>query len=321
MDFAFVKINGSMLNPGNEKNFLFNAIVISIVSHILFFVIMLLVPKPSYQRQFVMPSISVRMVSIPEQSYARSDPVESTTKAIAAKKTLDTPAIPSTKPKSMLEIKKPEVKLKQKTEMADSDSAPEPEVSLAPKQIKVKKSLKKKTYKPAEVVKRAIDKIEKETKDEKPRAIADAIEKIKREIPESRPVDTSVGTKPKTTAARPSRYSGYTTGSAVRSGFIAGQLDVYNAEIIFRIQRNWAFSEQLARKNKALEALIGIKIMPNGEIRDVWFDKRSGNKLLDESAYRAIKKTNPLPPMPKDFLEPHYVIGLRFTPEGLVPSR
>jgi colicin import membrane protein len=321
MNPAFSNINGSMLYIGNEKNFLFNAIVISIVSHILFFMTMLLVPKPSYQRQFVMPAISVRMVSIPDQPRQSSEATGVTKKSNVKKQALDTRKPPSARTKPKPESRKSEVTVKQKNEVAVSDSKPEPEISLEPKQIKVKQSLKKKTFKPTEVVRHAIEKLEKETKDEKPNAIADAIERIKREIPESRPVDATATAKSKTSVSQPSRYTGFPAGSAVRSGFIAGQLDVYNTEIIFRIQKNWAFSEQLVRRKKDLEALMGIKIMPSGEIRDIWFDKRSGNKLLDESAYRAIKKTNPLPPMPKDFLEPHYVIGLRFTPEGLVPQR
>ena len=71
----------------------------------------------------------------------------------------------------------------------------------------------------------------------------------------------------------------------------------------------------LAGKLSDLETRIMIKIMANGEIKDVWFEKRSGNQYLDESAYKAIVKSNPLPPLPKGYQ--FYQVGLIFTPTGL----
>jgi len=66
-----------------------------------------------------------------------------------------------------------------------------------------------------------------------------------------------------------------------------------------------------------MEAVLAIKILRNGEIEDIWFDKKSGNAYLDDSAYKALVKSNPLPPLPKDYMRPDYKIGLRFGPKGL----
>jgi colicin import membrane protein len=66
-----------------------------------------------------------------------------------------------------------------------------------------------------------------------------------------------------------------------------------------------------------LEAVLAIKILRNGEIEDIWFDKKSGNVYLDDSAYKALVKSNPLPPLPNDYMRPYYKIGLRFGPKGL----
>jgi colicin import membrane protein len=88
-------------------------------------------------------------------------------------------------------------------------------------------------------------------------------------------------------------------------------------EIQYQIQKNWAFSQQLAGDNTQLEAILAIKILRNGEIEDIWFDKKSGNTYLDESAYKAIVKSNPLPALPKDYMQSFYEIGLRFGPKGL----
>jgi colicin import membrane protein len=57
--------------------------------------------------------------------------------------------------------------------------------------------------------------------------------------------------------------------------------------------------------------------MPNGEIKDLFFTDRSGNKHFDESAYRAVMKSNPVAPHPRGISEPFVQMGLRFTPEGI----
>jgi colicin import membrane protein len=87
--------------------------------------------------------------------------------------------------------------------------------------------------------------------------------------------------------------------------------------IAYHIQKNWAFSEQLARGQSNLKTTVGIKISSDGEIIDIWIDEKSGNQYLDESAIRAIKKSNPLPPLPGDIGSYYYEVGFNFTPEGL----
>ncbi len=86
-----------------------------------------------------------------------------------------------------------------------------------------------------------------------------------------------------------------------------------------RINRNWAFSEQLASRRFNLKATVVITIRADGEITDVFFEKRSGDQYFDDSAYKAVIKSNPLPPLPRAYTayEDSYTVGLRFTPEGL----
>ena len=47
------------------------------------------------------------------------------------------------------------------------------------------------------------------------------------------------------------------------------------------------------------------------------FEKKSGNPQLDESALRAIKKANPLPPLPPGIEEEKFDLGIRFKPSDL----
>jgi len=94
-------------------------------------------------------------------------------------------------------------------------------------------------------------------------------------------------------------------------------MDIYKNEILFHIQKNWAFSAQLAGTSKNIEAVVVIRVMRDGEIRDTWFEKWSGNNYLDESAKKAIMKSNPLPPLPKSYNNREYTIGVIFGPEGI----
>jgi colicin import membrane protein len=65
-----------------------------------------------------------------------------------------------------------------------------------------------------------------------------------------------------------------------------------------------------------MEVRILIKILKSGQIRDIWFETRSGNRFLDESALKAVKKSNPLSPLPRGYNT--YDVGLIFTPSGLM---
>ncbi|MFP4158885.1 MAG: energy transducer TonB [Desulfobacterales bacterium] len=95
------------------------------------------------------------------------------------------------------------------------------------------------------------------------------------------------------------------------------RLEVYQAEVAALMKQNWAFSPDMAGENtKGLEARLIIKIAGDGEIEDVWFEKRSGNSYLDESAYRTVMKADPLPPLPEGQSQYHLMLG--FTPRGLM---
>jgi len=178
---------------------------------------------------------------------------------------------------------------------AKPEKTPEEPVSMAPQPLQLKRSLKKKTYSASKVIRSAIARIEKETSDSRPRPVLQAIDKLKKEVESN-------------------------TGVVTRGG-IAGSgaskktlelLDIYNAEIWHRIQKNWAFSEEMVRGRTDLEATIIVKIMKEGEIRDIWFEKRSGNSYFDDSVLKAVKKSDPLPPLPEGYIGPFYDVGFRF---------
>ena len=271
-------------------------IAISAVLHIVMIAVIILIPALAPAKRYIPSVVNVSLVSIPPKGSA---PVE---------------AVVPQKP----EVKKAEPK---KVEVEPEPVKPPPpppkpveKVAIDPvpkKSKKVKKSLKHKTYKPSKVVKQTVTKLEKEVEEKRQPSLEDTLNRLKREVAREEK-------KPRT---RPSGPVGTPTGRSGGSGLTSAQerdrVRVYQAEIAYQVQKNWAFSEQLAGGRTDIEAALGIKIMSNGEITDIWFDHRSGNRHLDESAYRAIVKSNPLPPLPQGLFGSNYTVGLRFGPSGI----
>jgi TonB family protein len=113
---------------------------------------------------------------------------------------------------------------------------------------------------------------------------------------------------------------GSPTGSPWGSPFggssaLQSKLDEYYSTIWERIKKEWTLPGDLTKGKAELETIIIIVIERDGKIQKSWFEKRSGNSLYDQSAMRAIKKADPLPPIPKEFSDSTFEIGIRFYPE------
>lgn len=89
----------------------------------------------------------------------------------------------------------------------------------------------------------------------------------------------------------------------------------YQMELYHHVQKNWAFFERLTNNKKELVVDILITIMVDGKISSISYKKKSGNRYLDNSAYNAVVKSNPLPALPNGYSP--YSIVLGFTPSGL----
>jgi colicin import membrane protein len=224
-------------------------------------------------------------------------------------------AAEKTAPEKKETAKPPEKKTETSPPKAPPEPKPEPKVSTAkpkPKPAKSKASLKRKTFKPDQVVKRAIKKIEKDVAKSTPDSKSKALERLRKQV---RKDEASRGTAPATGATAPKSSSGGKEGASGRRR--AELIDMYRVEIAYRIQEHWAYSEQLAGDVSRVKASIVFKVLPSGEIIDIFYVDRSGNAFLDESAYKAIVKANPVDPHPKGIIEPYVVVGLNFTPEGV----
>jgi colicin import membrane protein len=263
---------------------LFWFFIVSFFGHLLLFIGILLLPDLAPAKKFTPSVINVSLVSIPSQEVSTQSAPESTPKAVKQ--------LPS-----------------RKTSRKSKKT-----VSVAPTKPKPKISLKKKTFKSSKVIEQALSKLEKKVEDSRPPSVNEALDKLKRQVEES---DPSERLRKKAVESVVQKGAGTGEGNLADRQKIWGAMQIYNAEIAYHIRKNWVFSEHFAGGRTDLETALGIKVMPNGEITDIWFDKRSGNTHLDDSAHKAVMKSNPLPPLPKEFMQPHYMVGLRFGPKGL----
>lgn len=284
----------------NDPYTLFVTFAISTICHLIFFVALIFVPLYIPARKFSPSVINVSLVSLPLQNAASMSSGQSAKpqkqvaepeKAVVTLPPQNAAAAPSE------QIAKPE------KQVAEQKKAPVAELSTEAvsltKKKNIKKSLKKETFSSAKVVESAIKRIEKQVGESRPSTVAEAIERLKNQVGQ----DT----------ARPGL--GISVGPEGGGGKQAPELLVYQQQIAYYIRENWVFAEQLAGKRTDLEVRLLIKILENGNIEEIWFEKRSGNNYLDESAYKAIKKSNPLPPLPKGIR--FYKVLLGFTPSGL----
>ena len=195
--------------------------------------------------------------------------------------------------------------------------APAPPVTatVAPEPPKPKASLKHQTFQSEKVLDSALAKIEKTVAANRPDPLAAAFERLRQQVDKS-PAPGAGGKAGD--AGAPTAGQGKSGSPGGGGGEEVSTLEeIYRYDVATRVQKNWAFSEQLAGSNKNIRASLVFKVMPNGEIRDIFFTDRSGNAYLDDSAYKAIVKSNPVDPHPAGLRRPYVEMGLRIGPEGL----
>jgi len=211
-----------------------------------------------------------------------------------------TPVVSSPEPVVEAPVKIPLVE--KKVVVKKKEPPPRKPAPLKPEVPRKKVSLKKKTYRPEKVLASAKKQIAQSVKKQEENSLDTALKRLRKKV-----------------AAQGSNRGGMFGANGAR---VTGNnrktraIDLYNLELMYRIQQNWAFNPQLAGGKDTGEVRILIKILKSGHIRDILFETRSGNRLLDESALKAVKKSNPLPPLPGGYNS--YDVGLIFTPSGLM---
>jgi colicin import membrane protein len=104
------------------------------------------------------------------------------------------------------------------------------------------------------------------------------------------------------------------SGRAPGNGALAGSLalNIYKMEVETQIKSNWTYPDI-----QEIEAVVLVKIRRDGTVLGINFIKRSGNKLFDESVLKAIEKSSPLRPLPKEYKENYEEIKIKFNLKDL----
>jgi len=68
---------------------------------------------------------------------------------------------------------------------------------------------------------------------------------------------------------------------------------------------------------RTLDIQSGITIKIDGDIANVVFETKSGDRVFDQFVSKAIEEANPLPPIPPALKKQRYEIGFRFKPGSI----
>jgi len=285
---------------------------ISLLLHLIFIGSLVFWPETAPRRRLSPGAINVSLVSLPGPPASAPAQIQKPAPQPAAK----TIAVPKKEEKpvpkaAVIETPPP------KPEPLPIEKKPEKTVSLAPpeKKIKAKTSLKKKTQDRQKMIQQAVTKVQKKVEKSPSESVRQAIDRLKKKVAQTEASNDQTSSTPQAT-------TGVTgSGQPGATGF-GGQralelIDLYKIEVAFQVERRWAFSQQLAGGNRVLEAKLVFKVLPSGEVTDIRFTAKSGNAYLDDSAYKAVVKANPVSPHPAGLRMPYVTVPLRFTPEGI----
>jgi len=286
---------------------------ISLVIHLIFIGSVVYLPESNPRPRLRQSAINVSLVSLPGLPQASAEPAIS-------------PAPPPEPAAKTVAVPDKEIKPAPKAPvMAPAPPEPSPvlpqaakTVSLAPAQQKprVKQSLKKKTQNRQKMINQALSGVRKDVEQSQSDSVRQAIDRLKKKV-----AQTEAAAPPTDQTAKGIAGAGGEgiPGAAAGSGGERALeiTDLYKIEVAFQVERHWAFSQQVAGDSRAQQASLVFRVLPGGEITDIRFTQKSGNSYLDDSAYKAIVKANPVSPHPAGIRMPYVTVALRFTPEGL----
>ncbi len=117
-------------------------------------------------------------------------------------------------------------------------------------------------------------------------------------------------------AARQSTPVKKTSGNSRVSGSMNLLEGQYHAAIFARLHQFWSLPEYMQKKPD-LTAVVVITINKNGHIANMFFEKKSGDRIFDQFVTKTIESASPLPPIPPAMKKQRYEIGLRFKPGSI----
>ncbi len=288
--------NIDILRGVSQSRIISEMVFVSILLHLVGVSIVFFLPNLS-SRTYYSPVYSVRLVNLtPAPKVSSASPAQSS------------PAVPSPKPPALEEKSRAKEKAKP--------------ISLNPPKTedsgkKIDEAIER--IRQRQQAKNLKGKLEQMRSESESRQVDSAIERLRSES-EARQVNSAIeGIRKRATISSKGAVEadeiGVTSGAA--SGVMSIKYKLYYNMIWQRIHSVWVLPEEALGGKKNLETIITIRIDRNGNIEEIQFEKKSGNPYLDESALRAIKKANPLPPLPAGIEEDKFDVGIRFTPSDL----
>lgn len=270
---------------GDGSRPVYFSFTVSIIFHLLFLTVLIFVPGLKVPGSMSRSVIHVNMVSLPAKG----------TSLIA---------------RSSAPLKPSAVETKKK---AGSSSVKA--VSVTPKNKP--KASPKKPADSASTVKDAVEQIKDKSEVSRSKDVTDALEKIRGKVEEEEANRIAIQNSNEELAGSVGIESGVEGGTGIGGNSPLDILTLYTYEIADLVQQHWAYSESLAGAKPNLQTKLEFEVLPNGDIRDIWFTEKSGNKYLDESAYKAVIKSKPFPSHPTELSRTVVNVKLRFTPKGL----
>jgi colicin import membrane protein len=270
-------------------------VFVSLILHLVAVSALFFLPNLASNRTYYSPVYSVRLVNVqPTLPAARKVEPKAET-------------LPSSPPPPPVEKGKTKEKEKPVSLASKQKEEPDKRISEAIDRIRQRREEKR--------VDAAIDQVRREQAEKR---IDSAIERIRGER-EAAQVQSAIERirKQVTIGSAGAVETGEPGTGGASSGFMSIKHKMYYNLIWQRIRSVWVLPEEVLRGKKDLETIIAIRIARDGQIIDIQFEKKSGNPYLDESALRAIKKANPLPPLPPSFEGDQFDVGVRFTPSDV----
>lgn len=276
---------------------------VSLMVHVLFFLGMIFFQEFRLSKPMP-PVIQVDLVSFSAEPVTQESPgkEEISKEEISKEEGISVTPLPNPPPKEspIIPSIKPDISLKTKPEnLKDLMAQQEKKKKEAEEKKPVIEPKPQKAVDPDKIPKESKENLEKNIENQNKTKIAQALNSIEKRVQEQGTTKQGEGNP----GSAGSGKKGYTP------------IDLYKMVLASQVEQNWVFNDILARLDQNLEVRILIKILKSGEIRDIIYETRSGNQYLDESAKKAIKKTNPLPPLPSGMYS--YDVVVIFTPKGL----
>lgn len=108
-----------------------------------------------------------------------------------------------------------------------------------------------------------------------------------------------------------------TSTSATASGSSSNLLESqYLAAIFNRLHQFWTPPEYL-QKNPDLTAVVIITINHDGQIANMQFESKSGDRVFDQFVNKTLEAAAPMPPIPPALKKKRFELGLRFRPGSI----